>query len=135
MTDDPASSPSSEGERMRGSYPGGPSKREADDAESRRATGRTRLTRAEEMEARAHEGRRARIRRRRRKRLIVGFAVAIVVAGAAGFWMGLQSHRTAEEIAAEQERRQREQFDFGAESDRLLQQLWLMEDLERARKP
>ncbi len=130
MTDE--SSPP-EGDRIGGSYPGGPSRKE----EGRAGDGGRRpdLTRAEDIEARAQDGHRARVRKRRRKRVAVGFVVAVVVAAAAGFWMGVESHRTADEIAAEEEQRQRSGFDFGAESDRLLQQLWLMEDLERARNP
>lgn len=123
-------------DHIRGSYPGGPSKAgDAGDGDAARKH-RPRLSRAEEIEARAQDGRRARVRRRRRRRVMVGFLVALAASGAVGFWMGMQSHRSAAEIAAEQEAADREDaFDLHAEGDRILRELWLMEDLERARQP
>ena len=49
--------------------------------------------------------------------------------------MGLQANRTSEEIAAEQDGRVQEGFDLSRERNKVLQQLWLMEDLERVRQP
>lgn len=122
-------------DKIRRSYPGGPSKSGAD-AEPDAARKRPHLRRAEEIEARAQDRRRTRVAERRRRRIIIGFVVALVVAGGAGFWLGLQSHRTAAEIAAEEEAAREERgFDLGAESDRIMRELWLMEDLERARQP
>jgi len=130
------SSPSdADREPIRGRYPGGPS-REGDGSTGGAVRRSPELSRAEELETRAHRGRQHRVRKRRRRRVAVGFVVALLVAGAVGFWMGISSHRTAAEIAREEEAAARErEFDPAAESDRLLQQLWLMEDLERARQP
>lgn len=119
--------------RIEGAYPGGPRKRDGDADEGERP--RSPLTRAEEIEGRLHDRRRRRVRRRRRRRLLVGLLVAVVAAGATGFWMGLQSNRTSEEIAAEEDGRPERGFDLTRERNRVLQQLWLMEDLERARQP
>lgn len=122
-------------DRIRRSYPASPSK-SGPDAEPDPARKRPHLRRAEEIEARAQDRRRTRVTERRRRRIIIGFVVALAVAGGAGFWLGLQSHRTAAEIAAEEEAAREERgFDLAAESDRIMRELWLMEDLERARQP
>ena len=120
--------------QISGAYPGGPRKR---DEEEDRSAPRRRpdLSRAEDIEGRLHDRHRAAVRRRRRKRLLAGFLVAIVIAGVAGFWLGTQSNRTSEEIAAEQNGRSGQQgLDITRERNTILQQLWLMEDLERARR-
>lgn len=119
-------------DRINGAYPGGPRKRDDGGGDEDR---RRKLDRAEEIEGRLHQRHRSAVRKRRKKRLLVGFAVAVLVAGAAGFWMGLQANRTTEEIAAEQERRPEKGFDLSSERNKVLQQLWLMEDLERAPRP
>lgn len=121
-------------DRINGAYPGGPRKRD-DDEEGDHDADRPKLTRAEEREGRLHQRHRRAVRRRRKKRLLVGFVVAVLVAGGVGFWMGLQANRTTEEIAAEQENRPEQEFDLTRERNTILQQLWLMEDLERARRP
>lgn len=120
-------------ERIDGAYPGGPGR--GDDDEEGARPRRLDLRRAEEVEGRLHERHRSSLRRRRRKRLLVGFLVALVVAGGAGYWLGLQANRTSEEIAAEQESGPESGFDLTRERNQVLQQLWLMEDLERARRP
>lgn len=116
--------------RITGSYPGGPSRGDADDPESGRPRRRG-LRGAEDLEERLHAKYRSAVGRKRRKRLLIAFGVAVLVAGATGFWMGLQAHRSADEIASEQERRPEAEFDITRERNLLLQQLWLMEDLER----
>lgn len=113
------------------SYPGGPRRRDQEASSSEAAPG-ARLGRAEEMEDRLHRRHRDAVRRRRKKRLALGFGVVLVVAGTAGFWMGYQANRTSEEIAAEESRAAQDEFDLTRERNVILQQLWLMEDLERA---
>lgn len=121
-------------ERMDGAYPGGPRRRDEGEDGADADRRRPHLSRAEEIEGRVHERRRSRARRRRSTRLLLGFLAALVVAGSAGFWMGLQANRTSEEIASEQESGPQEGFDLTRERNQILQQLWLMEDLERARR-
>lgn len=119
-------------DRITGSYPGGPRRRgEEPDAEDRP---HPKLERAQAIDMRAQERQRIAARQRRRRRVLSGFAIALVLAGGAGFWVGLQADRTSEEIAAEQSRRGSEELDLTRERNIILQQLWLMEDLERARR-
>ncbi|MFP3947732.1 MAG: hypothetical protein ACLFWG_03305 [Longimicrobiales bacterium] len=73
--------------------------------------------------------------KRRRKRLAAGFGIGLVVAGAAGFWIGYQANQSSEDIAAEQRQANDEGLDLTRERNIILDQLWLMEDLERARRP
>jgi len=116
------------------SYPGGPRRRSRGESDSDPASG-VKLDRAEELEDRVVRRRMESVRRRRRKRLAVGFGIALAVAGAIGFWMGYQANQTSEEIAAEQRRATEEEFDLSRERNIILEQLWLMEDLERAPRP
>ena len=75
------------------------------------------------------------VRTRRRKRLAMGFGAALAIAAAAGFWMGYQANQTSEDIAAEQRQANEEGLDITRERNIILEQLWLMEDLERAPRP
>jgi hypothetical protein len=68
----------------------------------------------------------------RRKRLLIGLVVSILVAGGGGFWIGLRSHRSAQELAEEQRAQAEAEFNLKRESNRLINELWKMEDLERA---
>ena len=90
------------------------------------------LSSVAEIEARRGAGIVRTRKRQRRKRAVIGLAVSIVIAGSTGVWIGLRSHKTAEELAAEQQARAEAQFNFKRESDRLINELWKMEDLERA---
>lgn len=116
-----------------GRYPGGPRR------PGREAEGGPRhdpdLSTAEEIENRSARRQMRSARRRRRRRSLIGFVLAFLVAGTAGFWLGWRSHRTSEEIAREVEERPDPEIDLTRERDAILQQLWLMEDLERARRP
>lgn len=118
--------------RFSGRYPGGPGRGEGEGDESRRRPDT--LPSAEEMEERRMAWARRSQWKRRRRRLLVGFVVAVLVAGGTGFWLGWQSHRTPEEIAREEEGRSGdgEGVDLSRERDIILEQLWLMEELERA---
>ena len=116
------------------SYPGGPRRRTQGNSDSDAPSG-VKLDRAEDLEDRVVRRRLASVRKRRRKRIAVGFGIALAVAGAIGFWMGYQANQTSEEIAAEQRRSTEEEFDLTRERNIILEQLWLMEDLERAPRP
>lgn len=116
--------------QISGRYPGGPT-RDRPQVDKKAAKGLDDLATVEEIEAR-RERDTTRIRvRRRRRRMVFGVVVCVVVAGGAGIWIGLRSHRTAEEIAAERRQQAAEEFDLRRTSDRLINELWKMEDLER----
>ena len=117
--------------RISGSYPGGPS-RDRSEVDERADKRLDDLSSVEEIEARRGAGIVRTRGRRRRKRAVIGLAASIVIAGGAGVWMGLRSHRTAEELAAEQRAQAEAEFNLRRESDRLINELWKMEDLERA---
>ena len=117
--------------RISGSYPGGPS-RDRSDVDERADKRLDDLSSVEEIEARRGAGILRARGRRRRKRALIGIAASIVIAGGTGTWMGLRSHQTADELAAEQRAQAETQFNIRRESDRLINELWKMEDLERA---
>ena len=119
--------------RFQGRYPGGPRRPDEKDGPERGPA--PDLAMAEEMELRTARLHRVRTRRRRRRRVVVGFLLAFVAAGGVGFWLGRRSHRTAAEIARQEEEPRRPEPDLTRERNAILQQLWLMEDLERARRP
>lgn len=116
------------------SYPGGP-RRKSDADSDPESSSRVELARAEDVEDRIARRRLEAVKKRRRRRIAVGFGIALVVAGGAGFWMGYQANRTSEEIAAEQSRSNEDGFDLTRERNIILEQLWLMEDLERVQRP
>lgn len=122
-------SPGEPGRRIRGSFPGGPSRPGAEGAPAPTA----RIRSAEELEA---EGRRHQLddRRRRRRRRTAGvFAAALAAAAAGGLWLGLRSHRTSEELAATLEESQVRDAFISKEVNRTLLELWKMEDVEAGR--
>ncbi len=116
--------------RISGSYPGGPS-RDRSEVDKRADKRLDDLASVEQIETRRGVGIVRARGKQRRRRLILGLVVSILVAGSGGVWMGLRSHRTAEELAAEQREAEAE-FNLRRESDRLINELWKMEDLERA---
>ena len=117
--------------RISGSYPGGPS-RDRSEVDKRADKRLNDLASVEQIETRRGTDEVRTRGRRRRKRLIIGLVVSILVAGSGGVFIGLQSHRTAEELAAEQRAQAEAEFNLRRESDRLINELWKMEDLERA---
>lgn len=119
---------------IEGRYPGGPRRSREEEISGRRRS--RALRKAEETEARIAHSQRRRAQRRRRRRVILGFVLAFLAAGGIGFWLGLQTHRTPQEIAREEEGSESSDgIDLTRERNAILQQLWLMEDLERARRP
>jgi len=123
-----------DGESVGGAYPGGPRKR--NDAEGiGRFSPSPDLRSAEELDARSHERHRRRVRKRRRKRVLIGFLVALTAAASVGFWMGVQAHRSSQEIANEQDRAAQQDRELVRQRNKVLQQLWEMEDLENGPRP
>lgn len=117
-------------ERISGSFPGGPGKRDRLPARSTPP----RLERVESLENRlAIRADRMRGAARRR-RLLVGLSVALAVAGLVGYLLGLQSHTTAADIMADQQAAQSvDRSELSTEVNRTLLELWRMEDVEAAR--
>jgi hypothetical protein len=115
---------------MRGSYPGGPRRRGGGEAGR---SGRTpRLHSAEELEARGGHAASRRQARHRRRRAWVILGAALALAGGAGLYLGFVSHRTSEQLSTEREaERQNEISDqINDETNRILMELWRMEDVE-----
>ena len=117
--------------RISGSYPGGPS-RDRSEVDKRADKRLDDLASVAQIETRRGAGVVRTLGRQRRKRAVIGVVVSIIIAGSAGVWMGLQSHRTAEDLAAEQRAQAEAEFNLKRESNRLINELWKMEDLERA---
>lgn len=121
--------------RISGSYPGGP-KREgapAGDVPGRKP----RLTSVEQIEQRLGRASQARTRRKRTRRVWAGLVVLVAAAGGTGFFLGIRSHRSSEEITAGRNAPPPSQaFDPSFEMNRMLLELWKMEDDElHARQP
>ncbi len=107
------------------SYPGGPTVSGADSTKSTRQ-----LKSGEDVEAYrelfAWRGRRS----RRGRRLRVGVAAAVLIATLGGVYLGLATHRSAEQLA-DAVRSEGASPHLTQEADRLMNELWKMEDMER----
>lgn len=118
-------------ERDLGSYPGGPRRRRSgEEPESPPA----RLQTLEERAEREARARRSRGERQRRRRIVAVLVVASVVAGGVGFVLGVQADKASEELTAQREQARRAPGLEGVlrgEADRVIQQMWLSEILER----
>ena len=62
----------------------------------------------------------------------MGTVVVLVSAAAAGLWMGFQAHQTAEELAQGRPSQIGDLLNFRAEADRLLHEIWKMEEIDRS---
>jgi hypothetical protein len=118
--------------RIRGNYPGGP--RRADEPAGEPAS-LPRLERVEELEARVGRKSRAREQRKRIRRVWSGFVVAVVLAAGIGVYLGVITHRTSEELTAERNDQRELQQDITRETNRVLLELWRMEDVEKQATP
>ena len=107
-------------------YPGGPDR--PDDSQ-RPATVRT----GEEYEARRMTRGAARTRRRRSLRVKLGLAFVLVLSWVVGYAIGVQSHRTPEEIARAMTESNSAQSPLERERDNILAELWRMEMVEAQR--
>lgn len=116
---------------MRGRYPGGPSRRQPGEEDGPSGP-RPKLATVEEIEARAATGSRVHRHRMRRRRILLGFFLSLILAGAFGIWLGFQSHRTDEELAREMsERASGTEFELDKQADRLINEMWKAEALEK----
>ena len=116
--------------RIGGSYPGGPSRQGR--GEER---GEPRLERVDEIEERMSRARGRAARDRRARRIRIGFVLALCVAAGTGLALGLMSDRSTEDIAREREEERMQSRDVSQEVNRVLLELWKMEDLERVQRP
>lgn len=109
-----------------GRYPGGPRRR----AEGEEPPQRPDLEGLEDYEERVARQSGRRRANRRARRVKIGFLVAILLSGAIGLMLGYMSHQTPEDFAAERERA-RQEFSASQEVNRVLMELWKMEDIEK----
>lgn len=115
---------------FRGRYPGGPSRQE--EGEERPA--KPRLTGVGEIEERSARAAGLGAERRRVRRVRLGFLVAILLSGAIGLAVGYMSHTSPSELAAEGEAARRGgSSEVSAEVNRVLMELWRMEEIEAGR--
>lgn len=110
-----------------GRYPGGPRRRDGDED----PVPRPHLEGVDEIEDRRARSSTRYSTKRRARRVRIGFLVAILVSGGIGLALGYLSHQTPEDLAREQERARAESFDASQEVNRVLLELWKMEDLEK----
>jgi len=115
--------------RIQGSWPGGPKR----DGESEERTRAPRLRRVEDIEARIAD-RSLRIKRTSRtKRMVLGLAFVVLLAGGFGWILGLSSHTSLAQINSVQSQRQQQDATVSTEVNRMMMQLWRMEDVEYSR--
>ena len=116
--------------RIRGSYPGGP--RRAGSDGSGEAPRSARLESAEEIDARHGRAALERRKRRRERRALFILAAAVLSAGGAGLYLGFRSHRSSEQLTDEREAERSGSLNdqITQETNRMLMELWRMEDVE-----
>lgn len=115
--------------RIEGSFPGGPRRR--DPGEPPRHA--PRLRRVEEIEEGVSRRTLDATRRRRSARTRAAWLLAMALALAIGSALGRASHATQEELTAAQEAARARDMDVSREVNRMLLELWKMEDVEAAR--
>ena len=115
--------------QISGMFPGGPARpgdaKDDDGAE-------THLRSGEDVEAGIAGGQGALKTRQRRRSKLVAIAVGVVVAGAAGIYVGLQAIVTPEELV-KQARAEEEASELNDIVGDVMNELWIMEDVEAAR--
>lgn len=116
-------------DRIPGSYPGGPKRPGVEEEAPRRLPHR--LRRAEDYEEGAQQRQLTRTRKARRRRLLLGGVVVLLVAVASGLWLGFQAHQSAEDLAQGGQNELSDLLNFKAEADRVLHEIWRMEDFDR----
>jgi hypothetical protein len=114
--------------KLPGSYPGGPRREDKADLESR---GRN-LASAEEFDARRGRAASRRWAEKKKRRAWAVLTAAILLAGGTGLFLGFLTHRTTEQLSEEREaERQGGLSDqITSETNRMLMELWRMEDVE-----
>lgn len=110
-----------------GAYPGGPAHHQQRDGA---APPTDKLRDGESLEAR-RESQITKLRKERRhRRTMIGLVVSLIAAVGAGAYYGIRSNRAAEALARE-EMTQQGEVDLNKQTDRILNELWRMEDVER----
>jgi hypothetical protein len=87
------------------------------------------------MEARLGRKSRARSQRKRTRRLWAGFVTALALAGGVGAYLGLITHRTSAQLTDERNDLRELQEGITRETNRVLLELWRMEDVEKQATP
>jgi len=120
-------------ERIAGTYPGGPRRAELrpDDADLAPVF----VPRVAELESWVRKGQTRRRKKERARRVAIGFIVVVILAGGLGIYMGAEATQSADELVQAERERNRADALIGKEADRLINELWKMEDLERVRTP
>lgn len=113
--------------RISGAFPGGPRR-----SGGELPQGPFRLAPVAEIEAARAARRRGRARKLRKRRVALGLAAALASALVAGGALGHASRTTAEELRAAREAQSADAL-VSQEVNRVLMQLWKMEDLEALR--
>ena len=113
--------------RFGGGYPGGP-RRHAEKEEAGEPSG-FEIRDGESIEASAMARALSRSKRHRRRRLVIGLLTSLVLASSVGAYSGTAGkRRTAKELTQEQMM----ETVLEKEVSRLINELWKMENLERA---
>jgi hypothetical protein len=117
------------GDRIKGSWPGGP-KRPGDHPPGTR---RPRLRTVEEIEAGISARSLRRTRKARSRRIALGLGFLMVAAWGIGWALGKSSHTTVVQLNAERENALRQDLFISKEVNRTLLELWKMEDVQALR--
>ena len=120
--------------KISGSFPGGPRKRVA----AAERTSAPRLRRVEDIEELAVGQHIRRTRDRRRKRVFYAVLVSVAISGATGWYLGIQNQSSLEEVRAQMAAQRATESggdmgDLSSEVNRVMLELWKMEDVEYAR--
>ncbi len=116
--------------QIHGMFPGGP--RRPGDANQDGDQAETRLRSGEDVEVGIARGQGELKERGRRRSTVIVLAVAVLVAGAAGVYVGLQALVTPEELT-EQARAEEEASELDNIVDDVMNELRRMEEVEAAR--
>lgn len=116
-------------ERITGSFPGGPTRK--DTTPQRHGPVRAAPLRTREDRHAARTLRRSRAQRR--WRVAGGFVVSLLAAGGLGLSLGLLSHDSAAEASGAALGQQSRDLDISQEVNRALLELWRMEEVEGRR--
>ena len=116
--------------RIESGFPGGPRRRETTPAKRNHPP---RIEPVTELEHRVSRRKLKRTRVRRARRVALGLAGAMLLAGSAGAYVGYASHKTAQEVTAAKDAARNRKDEISSEVNRTLLELWKMEDVEALR--
>lgn len=114
---------------IRGSFPGGPTRRDPDEP----APPTPHLPRMADVEERTSRRALGATRRRRRLRTRLGFVLVLASGFAVGAALGYAGRTTPEELTAAREEARQRDLSVSSEVNRVLLELWKMEDVEAVR--